>query len=300
MNASMYDLFFKVPLHFRFGGSTLGPLRGAAMTRVLVVDDHEIVRDALAGLFKETPGLEVVGVASSLRDATPLLERTLPDVVVADLSLVDGSALELIRALRRARLKGRVLIITGFSDEFAASEALNAGAAGYVLKTQATAELLEAINTVAAGRQYVAPEIAARLAARGRTEEDRGSQREGSQGLERLSPREVEIFRLIVAGCSSKEVARRLCISVKTVETHRTNMNRKLSVRTTADLVRFAAAHGITVAPRVMADPNGDGPAALAGEGSAARVATPQGPSPSVVVPVEYAGEASLAGGPRT
>jgi DNA-binding NarL/FixJ family response regulator len=270
------------------------------MTRVLVVDDHEIVRDALAGLFRETPGLEVVGVASSLRDATPLLERTLPDVVVADLSLVDGSALELIRALRRARLKGRVLIITGFSDEFAASEALNAGAAGYVLKTQATAELLEAITTVAAGRQYVAPEIASRLAARGRTEDDRGSQREGSQGLERLSPREVEIFRLIVAGCSSKEVARRLCISVKTVETHRTNMNRKLSVRTTADLVRFAAAHGITVAPRVMAEPQGEGAAPVAGEGSAARVATAQGPAPGVVVPVEYAGEASLAGGPRT
>ena len=82
----------------------------------------------------------------------------------------------------------------------------------------------------------------------------------GPVGLERLSPREVEIFRLVVAGSSSKEVARRLCISVKTVETHRTNMNRKLSVRTTADLVRFAAAHGIAVAPRPMAESAEDVP----------------------------------------
>lgn len=271
------------------------------MTRVLVVDDHEIVRDALAGLLRETPGLEVVGVASSLRDAVPQLERSTPDLVLADLSLVDGSALELIRAIRRARLKSRVLIITGFSDEFAASEALAAGATGYLLKTQSTAELLEAIQTVASGRPYIAPEIASRLAARGRPEEDRGGHREAAQGLERLSPREVEIFRLIVAGCSSKEVARRLCISVKTVETHRTNMNRKLSVRTTADLVRFAAAHGITVAPRVMAEPHSDGaPAAMSGSPDEPGSAADSGAPANVVVPVDFSGESTSLAGPRT
>ena len=206
------------------------------------------MRDALASLLGDVPDFQVVGVASSIRDALPLLDSARPDIVLADLSLGDGSAVELVRALRRGRLKGRVIVITGFSDEFAAAEALAAGATGYVLKSQPTAELLEAIRTVAEGRKYVAPSLERRLALRSIAGDRR--RRAARSGLERLSPREVEVFRLVVAGSSSKDVARRLCISVKTVETHRTNMNRKLAVRTTADLVRFAAAHGIAVAPR--------------------------------------------------
>lgn len=248
------------------------------MTRILVVDDHEIVRDALAGLLRETPGLEVVGATSSIREAVPLLERLEPDLVLADLSLGDGSATELVRALRRARLKGRVIVITGFNDEFAAAEALAAGALGYVLKSQPTSELMDAIRTVAAGQQYVAPQIATRLA--GRTpERDATLQHNGHLGLERLSRRELEIFRLVVAGYPSKEVARRLCISVKTVETHRTNMNRKLAVRTTADLIRFAVAHGIVVAPRVFTEDVAD---ALPAKTTVAAAEQP------IVLPLEY------------
>ena len=223
------------------------------MTRVLVVEDHEVVRDALAGLLRDTPDMEVVGVASSIREALPLLARTAPDVVLADLSLGDGSATELVRAARRARLKARVVIITGFSDQFAAAEAIAAGVAGYLLKSQSAEEMLEAIRAVALGRQYLSPVVEARLTGRLVWGDERGGrQEEAGQGMDRLSRREVEIFRLVVSGCSSKEVARRLCISVKTVETHRTNMNRKLAVRTTADLVRFAVAHGITVAPHAL------------------------------------------------
>jgi len=218
------------------------------MIRVLVVDDHDIVRDALASLLGDVSDFQVVGVASSIRDALPLLDSARPDIVLADLSLGDGSAVELVRALRRGRMKGRVIVITGFSDEFAAAEALTAGANGYVLKSQPTSELLDAIRSVSEGRKYVAPSLERRLALRSIGGES--SATGGAVGLERLSPREVEVFRLVVAGSSSKDVARRLCISVKTVETHRTNMNRKLAVRTTADLVRFAAAHGIAVAPR--------------------------------------------------
>jgi DNA-binding NarL/FixJ family response regulator len=235
------------------------------MTRILVVEDHEVVRDALAGLLRDTPDMEVVGVASSIRETLPLLVRAAPDVVLADLSLGDGSSTELVRALRRARLKARVVIITGFSDQFAAAEALAAGVSGYVLKSQSAEEMLEAIRAVALGRQYLSPIVEARLTGRLVWGEDQRSARQDDanqtpgqgqgqgQGIDRLSRREVEIFRLVVSGCSSKEVARRLCISVKTVETHRTNMNRKLAVRTTADLVRFAVAHGITVAPRTLA-----------------------------------------------
>ena len=213
------------------------------MIRVLVVDDHDIVRDALASLLGDVQDLQVVGVASSIRDALPLLDSARPDIVLADLSLGDGSAVELVRALRRGRLKGRVIVITGFSDEFAAAEALAAGATGYVLKSQPTAELLEAIRTVSEGRKYVAPSLERRLALRSVAADTAVSN--GAVGLERLSPREVEVFRLVVAGSSSKDVARRLCISVKTVETHRTHINRKLGVRSPVELIRLAALQGL-------------------------------------------------------
>jgi DNA-binding NarL/FixJ family response regulator len=220
------------------------------MIRILVVEDHELVRDAIAGLLGEAPGMEVVGVASTLEDGKRLLEQHGPDIVLADLSLGDGSALDLVRWLHRSRLSTRIVVITGFSNTFAAVEALADGAMGYVLKAQSITELLVAIRTVADGRSYIAPEVAAKLpapSARGRSMGVRGS-----HGLDSLSRREREIFQYAVEGCATAEIARRLCISPKTVEAHRTNMNRKLAVRTTADLVRFAVAHGIAVSPRVL------------------------------------------------
>jgi DNA-binding NarL/FixJ family response regulator len=222
------------------------------MIRILVVEDHELVRDALAGLLAEAPEMEVVGVASTLDDGKRLLEQHGPDIVLADLSLGDGSALDLVRWLQRSRLATRIVVITGFSNTFAAVEALADGAMGYVLKAQSIAELLVAIRTVADGRSYIAPEVAAKLpsaSARGRSTGVRGS-----RGLDSLSRREREVFQQAVEGYGTAEIARRLCISPKTVEAHRTNMNRKLAVRTTADLVRFAVAHGIVVTPRGAGD----------------------------------------------
>ena len=225
----------------------------AAMIRILVVEDHELVRDALAGLLAEAPGMEVVGVASTLGEAKRLVEHHGPDVVLADLSLGDGSALDLVRWVRRSRLDARIVVITGFSNTFAAVEALSDGAMGYVLKAQSTADLLVAIRTVASGRSYVAPQVAAKLPppSAGR----RSMRARRSHGLEALSHREREIFRHAVDGYATAEIARRLSISPKTVEFHRTNINRKLAVRTTADLVRFAVAHGILHAPRALDAP---------------------------------------------
>jgi DNA-binding NarL/FixJ family response regulator len=218
------------------------------MIRILVVEDHELVRDALAGLLAEAPGMAVVGVASTLEDGKRLIEQHGPDVVLADLSLGDGSALDLVRWVQRSQLTARIVVITGFNNTFAAVEALADGAMGYVLKAQSTKDLLAAIRTVANGHSYVAPEVAAKLphpSAGGRSMRVRGS-----HGLQALSRREREIFRQMVEGHATAEIARRLCISPRTVETHRANMNRKLAVRTSADLIRFAVAHGIVVAPR--------------------------------------------------
>ncbi len=222
------------------------------MIRVLVVEGHEVVRDALGALLGETPGIEVAGIASGVGQALPLIDRHDPDIVLAGLSLGDGSAVEIVRAVKRSRRKARIVILTGVSDAFAATEALAGGAAGYVLKSQSPADLLGAIQTVAAGRRYVAPQVAASLPARSADETSGRSQR--SLGLQSLSQREHEVFRQVVHGHTTKEVARRLHLSPKTVESHRTNINRKLAVRTAADLVRFAVAHGIVVAPRADAE----------------------------------------------
>ena len=221
------------------------------MIRILVVEDHELVRDALAGLLAGAPGMAVVGVASTVEEAKRLIEQHGPDVVLADLSLGDGSALDLVRWVQRSRLDARIVVITGFSNTFAAVEALSDGAMGYVLKAQSTGDLLAAIRTVANGRSYIGPEVAANLprpSAGGRPMRVRRR-----RGLESLSRREREIFRQAVEGYATAEIARRLCISPKTVESHRTNINRKLAVKTTADLVRFAVAHGVVVAPRAVA-----------------------------------------------
>ena len=196
--------------------------------------------------------MDVVATACSIREALPLLHKLRPQVVLADLALEDGSGMELVRALRRERRPaGQVLILTGLTDAFAAAAALAGGAAGYMLKSQSSSELLLAIRTVATGATYVAPEIAAKLATQQAAPKPEVDASDASpRGLESLSHREQEVFRQVVWGYTTRDIARRLSISVKTVETHRTNMNRKLKVRTTADVIRLAMAHGIAVAPR--------------------------------------------------
>jgi DNA-binding NarL/FixJ family response regulator len=223
------------------------------MIRILIVEDHELVRDAVAALLDTAPGMKVIGVACTVGESLPLLERHSPDIVLADLSLSDGSALDLVRWVRHSRQKSRIVIITGFSNNFAAVEALADGAMGYVLKAQSTADLLAAIRTVASGQSYVAPEVAAHLPPP--TVGGRSFRAKHSRGLESLSRREREVFLQAVEGYATSEIARRLCISPKTVESHRTRINRKLAVRTAADLVRFAVSHGIVVAPRAVAEP---------------------------------------------
>jgi len=223
------------------------------MIRILIVEDHEMVRDAIASLLSEAPDMEVVAMACNIRDALPLLAKHRPQVILADLALDDGSGTELIRSLGRGRSRRRLLILTGLSDAFAAKDALARGAAGYVLKSQQPSELLVAIRAVAQGTTYIAPEIVTKLATR-QADADGQASDSTAAGLGALSHREHEIFRQIVAGYGSKDISHRLSVSLKTVETHRTSINRKLAVRTTADLIRCAVAHGVTVGPRVASD----------------------------------------------
>jgi DNA-binding NarL/FixJ family response regulator len=189
--------------------------------RVLIVEDHEVVRDALANLLGDASDVDVIATACSVRDALPLLDQHRPQIVLTDLGLEDGSGMELVRALRRSRRKGRVLVLTGHCDVLTARKTLAEGVAGYVLKSQSSAELLDAIRTVATGIPYVAPEIAEKLA----NDDSRAA-------TEALSHREDDVF-------------------------HRASINRKLAVTTTAELIRFAVARGMPVVPRISSQRTG-------------------------------------------
>lgn len=209
--------------------------------RALILEDHALVSDALVDLLGTIAVVEVVGVAATIREGRRCLAELKPDLLIADLLLEDGSSLDLLRQIRRERLATRVVVVTGLRDTFAATEALATGAWGYVLKAQPARELIEAIETVAAGRRYISPSIAVQL--------EPGSAEAGEpSGLDRLSPRELEILRLVAAGQTSAEIARHLNISVKTIDTHRSNMYRKLALRNAVDLMRFATVHGIGLA----------------------------------------------------
>ena len=221
-------------------GITIG--MSPTITRLLIIEDQLIVRDALVSMLRTRPDLEIVGVAASIRAGAPLLESTSPHLLLLDLSLEDGSGLELARSLYRSRSKTRVLVMTAFADEFAAKEAMKFGVAGYFMKEQPTSDLLAAIEAVVRGGTYLPPILAARLAANSSVD---------NNPLAELSRREREIFRLAVLGSSSRELAMRLFISVKTVDSHLLNIARKLGVRTTAGLVRFAAEHGIATGPEL-------------------------------------------------
>src|SRR6185369_8629317 len=119
-----------------------------SMTRIMIVEDHLIVQEALVALLRARSDLEVVGAAASIREAIPLLDSTRPDILLLDLSLEDGSGLELARSLYRSRSRTRVLVMTGFGDPFAAKEAMAAGVAGYLLKDQPAADLFVAIEVI--------------------------------------------------------------------------------------------------------------------------------------------------------
>jgi two-component system response regulator NreC len=232
---------------------------GGVVIRVLLVEDHELVRDALAAFLRKAPNVEVVAAVSSVRETLPLLESLGPDIVLADLSLLDGSAMEILRAVKEGHHGARVIVMTGFPGQFAAMEALSRGAAGYVLKSQASADVLDALCVVARGERYLAPEITAKLPVRSasKTEANRNKQR---KGLAALTRREREIFLRVVEGVALQEIADHLGISPKTVETHRRRIQRKLALHTAADFVRFAIAHRI---PGQLPDDHAETPARL-------------------------------------
>ncbi len=207
------------------------------MIRVVVADDHPIVREGLRRILDRAKGIEVVG-ETDRGDALPtLVGETSPDVVVMDIEMPGPGFLKVIPAVSAGRPGLRVLVLSGHPEEAYAVHALRAGAAGYLEKALATDQLVAAVHRVHSGGRYVSPEVAQRLA--------RSAAKDTGPSHERLSVRELEVLRLIGDGRSLKQIAAQLQVNAKTISTYRARILTKLSLKTNAEMVRYAVQHGL-------------------------------------------------------
>jgi two-component system response regulator NreC len=205
-----------------------------ATTRVAIIDDHAVVRRGLRQLLGAEPSIEVVAEAANLTDGRRYLLGHHPHVLVLDLNLAEGLSLDSIPGLRSDFPDTQIVVLTMQNEPAYARSALGAGALGYVLKEAAEAELVEAVHRAARGEPYLNPKLGAKVAA----EPPPGSP-------DGLTAREVEVLRMIALGYTNAEIAEKLFLSVRTVETHRAHIQTKLSVSTRSELVRYALQHGL-------------------------------------------------------
>jgi DNA-binding NarL/FixJ family response regulator len=210
--------------------------------RVLIADDHEVVRKGLRSLLEVDGGLEVVGEAADGREAVEKALAEKPDVVVLDIGMPEMNGLEATRRIVKEQPRTEVLILTVYESEELIREVLRAGARGYVLKTDAGRLLLTAVESVSAHKPFFTSSVSELVLAGFLSGEGR------NELPEPLTPREREVLQLLAQGFSNKEVAAALGIGLKTVETHRMNLMAKLDLHSVVDLVRYAIRNGIIAA----------------------------------------------------
>lgn len=208
-------------------------------TRVLLVDDHRLVREALRDALQKVPDIEVVGEAGDGRTAIERARAVRPDVAVIDIGLPDLNGMELAARLHDVDANIRIVALSAYADKRFVTEMLRSGASAYVVKASAGTELVRAIHAVMEGQNYFCPEIAGALVA-----EVRGSRPEGE--MPHLARREREVLRMIAQGKRSQAIGDELHISLSTVEVHRRNIMRKLGLHTVAELTKYAIREGIT------------------------------------------------------
>ena len=209
-----------------------------AKIRVLIVDDHAVVRAGIGLLLAREPDIEPVGEAGTGREAIFEARSLKPDVILMDVVMPDQTGLEALPTLLREHPETKVLLLSMQDDPHYIREAFAAGASGYVLKEAADAEVVTAVREVARGGRYVNPELGARLVAA-----DTEAQRRADD--DPLSEREREVLRLLALGHTNQEIAGQLYISVRTAETHRAHIMQKLHVSSRAELVRYAMTRGL-------------------------------------------------------
>lgn len=210
--------------------------------RVVIADDHAVVRQGIRGVLEEVEGLEVVAEAADGDEALALTQEHEPDLVVLDVSMPGKTGLEVAKELRDAGSDVRVLVLSMHDDPEYVLEAVRAGADGYVLKDVSPAELRSAVGALREGREYFSARVTHQLSVGLREEIEREQRR---SRLDSLTPREVEVLVLVARGKTNRGIAEELGISPRTVETHRERVMAKLRIRTVAGLTRFVVEHGL-------------------------------------------------------
>jgi len=221
------------------------------MIRVALADDHNLVRSGIRALLERLPDVQVVGEASNGREALELIVREKPDLALLDIGMPELNGLEAAPRIAREAPRTRVVILSMHADEKHVAQALRAGVAGYLLKDSFADELPVLIRAVSRGETYLSPGISKQVVEALKTKMSEGSSEAAEPSLpDLLTARQREILQLVAEGESTKEIAAKLGLSVKTVETHRTQIMNRLQIRDVAGLVRYAIRAGL-----VSADP---------------------------------------------
>ena len=210
--------------------------------RILLVDDHEVVRLGLTALLEDVPGVTVVGEAGSAQEALLACERLAPDLVILDIRLPDRSGVDACRIIKRHWPHIGVIILTSFADDDLIAEAIGAGATGYVLKQVGNEELLRAIEAVQRGEALLDPQVTQRVLQRLR----RTERLLDASAFRNLSRRELEVLHLVSQGKSNREIADTLSVSEKTVRNHVSNLLDKLDLNNRIELATYAVKHRLT------------------------------------------------------
>jgi len=216
------------------------------VTRVLIADDHAIVREGLKRILEGQEGIEIAGEATNGHEVLERVRAGGFDLLMLDLSMPGKSGIELIRQVKDQSPKLRVLVLTMHEEDQYAVRAIRAGASGYLTKESAPGQLVSAIRRLADGRLYISPNVAEQLALDVQPHGDEAPHKH-------LSDREFEVFQLLVAGRSVSDIAAQLHLSVKTVSTHKTRILQKMSASSVADLVRYAIRYRIATDPAAPA-----------------------------------------------
>jgi two-component system, NarL family, response regulator NreC len=212
--------------------------------RVLLAEDHNVVREGLRLLLNAQPDIRVIGEATNGRQAVTLAREDCPDVAVLDISMPDLDGLEAAGLIRAECPQAQVLMLTMHESDTYFFRAVEAGAAGYLLKKAASEDLISAVRAVARGEAFFYPSMARKLL-QSYLRRDRAKSPAGLSGYDELSDREREVMFLLVSGLSTQEIAEKLVVSPSTVQTHRTHILQKLGLETTIDLVRYAIRQGL-------------------------------------------------------
>lgn len=206
-----------------------------SVKRLVLIDDHPIMRHGLAQLIRAEEGLDVIGEAGSAREGLEVIGRLKPDLAVIDLTLPDKNGLELVKDIRALHPSTQCIVLSMHDETLYGERSLRAGARGYVMKEEAADHLVTAIHKVISGGLYVSESLNARM-----LEQVTGASRSKATGMDALTDRELEILSLIGSGVPTKNIAAQLSISARTVEAHRAHIKEKLGMTDGASLVRYA------------------------------------------------------------